>query len=202
MNFQIILTGCLVVHAAMNIPATPYTSQNGIVIQCRATPSRSDRANDHAYVIPPMTPVFSTRDPATRPNPRKGADVKDVHGQWLSSQYSLHPPTRETFVGVSIEGVAEGAKCRRFGDAYSRFGCVTRGLVTIMCDYGDVEKIPLGTHVKVIQGRNKFRGMPAAMIPFSLARLEEGENPNHAIGMLMGKPDMRHRTNEARVLLF
>ena len=40
------------------------------------------------------------------------------------------------------------------------------------------------------------------MIPFSLAQLGSGENPNTAIGMLMGKPDMRHRANEARVLLF
>ena len=99
-----------------------------------------------------MTPVFTTSNPATRPNPRKGADVKDVHGQWLDSEYSTHEPIRETFVGVSIEGLAEGEKCRRFGDAYSRFGCVTRGLVTIMCDYGDVEKIPLGAYVKVVKG--------------------------------------------------
>ena len=123
--FQIILTGLLAQHAAMNVPATPYTSQNGIVIQCRSTPSSSDRHNNDAYVIPPMTPVFATRHPAPRPNPRKGADVQDVHAQWLESQYADFGPTRETFVGVSIEGVSEGAKCRRFGDAYSRFGCVT-----------------------------------------------------------------------------
>ena len=187
----------------MNIPSSPFTAQNGIVIQCRSTPPRQHRSSDSAYTIPPMTPVFATASPAMRANPVRGSDVKDVHAQWFASEYDgAVQPSRETFVGVSIEGIGDGSKCRKFGDAHSRFSCVTRGLVTIMCDYGDVESIPLGTNVKVIKGKNRFAGMPAALTPFSLAPVTGADPQGAAIGMLMGKPDMRNRSNEARVLLF
>lgn len=185
----------------MNVPGSIHSSQNGIVHQVRSQPPRRLARENYAYEIPPLTPVFKTPAYAASRLKQK-ANIPDlienVHAQFFDSLGGEHY-TRANFMGVSIAGT-NGAAARKHTDSVARFSLISRGLVTIMADYGDVESIPIGSYVKVTKSKNKFSGFPAQLTPFSLQATTRDDMS--AIGVLYGKPDMRHKSNDARILIY
>lgn len=184
----------------MNVPASPESSQNGIVLQVRSVPPGgfAHTENASSWIVPPMTPVFkNSLEPRSgrKRHRRLTADVLDVHGQYHTGQQY----DRDHFVGVSIEGIRDGQAARDFGEAASRFSVVSRGVVTVMASSDDIKNIPLDTPVCVAKSARVFRGFAPGVTFFTIAKCMRGSDK--CIGTMMSEYDKRHKTNECKILL-
>merc|ERR1711935_968369 len=170
----------------MNVPATVQSAQ-------------------YDYFVPPMTPVFATQQAPrsswqTKRNSTRTSDtgIPEGHGQHYdgsSGEYS-----NKFFIGVTTEGLPGGADVVKHGAKMGHFTVITRGIVTVMCDYHDVCSIKMGTLVKVKKSDHKFRGMP--INNFSLTSCTNpADEVTNAIGILLSKPSEDDKANEARLLL-
>jgi hypothetical protein len=198
----------------MNVPASIPTSQNGITVQVRSSPHvEVDKANPWAWFVGPLTPVFKTRRYQQRAGAHRakrykttfGASDGDDHitqvqGYWagnvVNDDYS-----RANFVGVTAEGLPDGQTASKFRGGATHFTVISRGLVTIMCDYGEAKRLEVGDWVKVTPSKNSWNGIGVApnTRPFALAKthtpLIDG------IGYVVDLPTRRVPSNEVIVLL-
>ena len=172
----------------MNVPQ-PESYQHGIVVQVRV--GKHSTSDAWLHVVPPMSPVFKQTKPRATKRQRTNDEVQSVT--------SGH--TNGEFVGVSMGGLADGAACHKFREAQNRLSVITRGMATVMCDYEKVKNIPLMTPVCFVPRPNTKTGFIKfhAKTPFWDLAAAAGKP---AIGILVGKPTDRHRSNDARVLLY
>lgn len=175
----------------MNVPPTTPATANSILAQYRARPTKEFRgtANVHHYTIPPMSMIFATGDSKDM--------INDVSASADCFSGLNAAQMRRKFKGVSIEGIW-GAEATRFRDA-DRITAITRGEATIMVPYKDVERINLGSWVRI--------KTPDPTVTFAnfdktpTYTIEQCDECFEAIGRLIRKPSRRHKDNFATVLL-
>lgn len=203
----------------MNVPPSVQSAQHGICVQVQSLPPPelfSKRAKtEWDYFVPPMTPVFATQTQTTTKSWKASRNashtsyngIPEGHGQFVRTGAATDDeepnPQYENrfFIGVSTEGLPSGADVLRHGAKMGHFTVITRGIVTVMCDYHDVHNIPIGAHVKVKRCTHQFRGMGTEN-PFSLVGCTDSEDiEKYAIGVLLSKPSEDDKANEARLLL-
>jgi hypothetical protein len=197
----------------MNVPASIPTSQNGITLQVRSVPHLEvDRKDKWAWFVGPLTPVFKTYNPrggdrhrAKRYKTNFGASDDDshitgVHGYWVGDAMS-RSYDRANFLGVTAEGLPDGHSASKFRGGATHFTVISRGLVTIMCDYNEAKKLEIGDWVKVTRSKHTWNGIGVVGFshPFALAKthtpLIDG------IGYVVDLPTKRLPSNEVIVLL-
>ena len=111
----------------------------------------------------------------------------------------IYPYDSHQFLGISLQGLPNGVDAQRHGDGASRLSVITRGLVTVMCDYEDIKDINLLSFVKVkTNNQKKYKGFDPKTNFYSI---EATNNSHEAIGILYSKPDRRHKSNEVKILL-
>jgi len=194
----------------LTVPPTVQSAQHGITIQVKSRPPTNARSfvdgqhyqkqkhTEWQYFVPPMSPVFETSN-GTHSNKRAQTDdgIKNTHGQWFDDG----PYTNDRFVGVSVEGLPNGGDVVKHGEKMAHYTVVTRGIVTVMCDYTDTQHIGLMKHVKVKCGERKYRGMGVNKF-FSIEECTDQDDASkHSIGILLSKPTLDDKANEVRLLL-
>jgi hypothetical protein len=152
-----------------------------------------------------MTPVF--RAPGT---PSRGKriktndDVEDVMGQPYASDDTYY--TRDNFVGVSMAALLNGADAQKHGDSHARISVITRGVVTVMCDYATTKTLAINNPVRFMKHdpSPNFVGYPATTKWFKpvKAEIKNDNDRRFAVGVVCGLPDARRKTNEVRITLF
>jgi len=193
---------------SMNVPASAYSSQNGIVAQVYSNPPDDTDVGDAAnHVVPPHSLVFLTNNPGKRRGSKRSRFTNDTEANYHPS-YSGHSNARTnnvtdmTFLGVSSEGLPDGAAAVKFPSAATHYTVVTRGLVTVMACYRDVKDIPLRSYVRLkahdASTDMKFSNFPGKY-PMSLEACHREDAA--AIGVLIRKPSTRAAMNECDVLL-
>lgn len=186
------------------LPPVPESYQNGIVVQVRSVGNHNGRTPD-SFVVPAMTPVF--RAPGT---PSRGKriktndDVEDVMGQPYASDDTYY--TRDNFVGVSMAALLNGADAQKHGDSHARISVITRGVVTVMCDYATTKTLAINNPVRFMKHdpSPNFVGYPATTKWFKpvKAEIKNDNDRRFAVGVVCGLPDARRKTNEVRITLF
>lgn len=192
----------------MNVPSSPQSLQDGITIQVRSQPPAPAGTTPHTksdFVIPPLSPVFRTNDLDTHSSRRRrqrdkwaedNQNTMATHAQYYDGQTY----DNENFVGVSHEGLPNGADVLKHGNSMSHYTVTTRGLVTVMCPYHDIQDVPLLSYMKVAPTDTKFKGIDTNQ-GFTLKQCTLAERHTLAIGILVSKPDEINCANEARLLL-
>lgn len=173
----------------MNVPHRE-SCQHGIITQVRV----GSHDETHRHVVPPMSPVFVFE--ASKSTKRRKLNLGNIDVRTVSAQQGTE------FVGVSVDGLADGRAIARFNEASNRLSVITRGMCTVMCDFDMVDKIPLLSPVKFeIRDATKagFSGFHDDTVWYDLV---EALPPNAAVGILIGKPSQRYKSNDARILLY
>ena len=213
----------------LTVPASPPAQQNGITVQFRSQHPDPGETAAGGFVIPPMTPVFKTNvagNPARKKRVRYTQDTnlneyQAAHAQFCNVTDAAAAAaagaaagaagatyyTYENFLGVSTDGLPDGASAKRFPGQATHFTATTRGLVTVMCCWENVKQLRIGDPVMVTladtNGAHTWNGIGlserAGNGPFTLKHSTDNAR---TIGYVVSRPDgVKDRANECTIML-
>ena len=208
----------------MNVPPSALSQQHGIAVQFRSCYPYVDtfgKQEAASYVIPPMTPVFKnpvpTRVRRTK-RVRYTSDVneheyQDAHAQYVHRLGGSSHYTHANFLGVSTDGLPDGASAAKHPEQATHFTAITRGLVTVMCCYEDIKDLRIGDPVRILfrtgtptkphtwSGIDLVGSATSQDGPFSLELTPAGSE-NDTIGHVISMPgEKRFAANECTIML-
>lgn len=207
----------------LTVPASPLAQQNGITVQFRSHHPDPAEAEAGGFVVPPMTPVFKT-PVAGNPDRKKRVrytqdtnlnEYQAAHAQFCAVTNAAAAPaaggnghyTFENFLGVSTDGLPDGASAKKFPGQATHFTATTRGLATVMCCWENVKRLRIGDPVMVTladtNGTHTWNGINLSTKPGNGPfTLKHSIDDNRTIGHVVSRPDgVKNHANECTIML-